>query len=135
MQANPQASRTGTKKQRTWIRYVLIALIVEKIIQHIAVTLGFYIDWRGIRSTVAVNPDVLMVLGAVVAVLFVASLWGFLTRRTWATNIVIGLAVFDMVGEFVAQGRLGIELNVSFLVATLLLILGLLYRRDEMRMA
>ncbi len=135
MQASPQASRTATKTQRTWIRYAVIALIVEKIIQHITVTLGFYFDWGGQRATVAVNPDVLMVLGAIVAVLFVASLWGFFNRRRWATNLVIGLTVFDMVGEFVAQGRLGIALNVSFIVAALLLILALMYRRDEMQTA
>ncbi len=52
-----------------WIRYLLIALTVEKIIQHIFVTLAFYFNWGGIDSSVAVNPDVLMILGAAVAAL------------------------------------------------------------------
>ena len=42
----------------------------------------------------------------------------------------MALALFDMIGEFVAQGTIGIQLNVSFLVATVLLVLCLLDRRS-----
>lgn len=116
--------------QSNRVYYVLIILIVEKIIQHIFVTLAFYFNWSDIASTVAVSPTSLMVLGAVVAVLFVVSLWGMISKRPWAINLLVFLALFDIVGEFVAQGRIAITLNVSFLVATLLLILSLAYRRQ-----
>jgi hypothetical protein len=108
----------------------LIALVFEKIVQHIVVTLAFYFNWAGIASTVVVNPSLLMILGAVVAVLFALSLWGLLMQRTWAINLVTALALFDILGEFVAQGTLMITMTVSFLVATILLVLALWYRRQ-----
>jgi hypothetical protein len=75
-----------------------------------------------------------MVLGTLVAILFTISLWGLLQKRGWSINLLIGLALFDLVGEFVAQGRIAITMTVSFLAAALLLILCLVYRR-EIRMA
>jgi hypothetical protein len=118
------------KRKSGWIRYILLALIAEKIIQHIFVTMAFYLNWGGIDSTVAVNPDVLMILGAGVATLFILSLWGMITRKKWAINLIIALALIDIIGEFIAQGKIGIDMNVSFLVATALLILALIYRRE-----
>jgi hypothetical protein len=114
-----------------WVKYLLIALVFEKIIQHIVVTLAFYFNWADIGSTVAVNPGILMILGPVIAVLFILSLWGIMTQQNWASNLVIALALFDMIGEFIAQGRIDIVITVSFLVATILLILALLYRRQD----
>ncbi len=112
-----------------WIYYGLILLTIEKIVQHIVVTLAFYFNWKDIASTVVVSPTLLMILGAMVAVLFIFSLWGLLKRKSWTVNLLIALALFDMVGEFVAQGRIAITMTVSFLAATLLLILCLAYRR------
>lgn len=126
----PHATKT---MRSTWIYYVLILLIIEKIIQHIFVTLAFYFNWSDIAATVAVSPTLLMVLGAIIAVLFIVSLWGMVTKRPQTINLLIFLALFDMVGEFVAQGRIAITLNVSFLVATLLLIMSLVYRRQTKR--
>jgi len=117
-------------KNSAWLRIVLIILVAEKVIQHVAVTAALYFNWYGIRSTVAVPPDALLVLGAIVAVLFGLALWGLIQRRRWAVNLVMALALFDMIGEFVAQGTIGIQLNVSFLVATVLLVLCLLDRRS-----
>lgn len=113
-----------------WVYYGLMLLTVEKIVQHIVVTLAFYFNWTDIASTVVVSPIVLMVLGALVAILFIISLWGLLQKRGWSINLLIGLALFDLVGEFVAQGRIAITMTVSFLAATLLLILCLVYRRE-----
>ncbi len=131
MDTQPEGPEGIKKGKSGWIRYLLLALIVEKIIQHIFVTMAFYFNWGGIDASVVVNPDVLMILGAVVAALFILSLWGMITRKKWAINLIIALALFDIIGEFIAQGRIGIELNVSFLVATVLLILALIYRRKR----
>ena len=111
-----------------WIYYGLILLTIEKIVQHIVVTLAFYFNWKDIASTVVVSPTFLMIAGAVVAILFMFGLWGLLKRKIWTVNLLIALALFDMVGEFVAQGTIAINMNISFLVASLLLILSLVYR-------
>ncbi len=121
--SKPDASRGS------WLRWILVLLVIEKIIQHIVVTAAFFFDWKDIASTVAVDPTLLMILGALVALLFVVALWALLGRRSWATGLVIGLGLFDILGEFVAQGTLIITITVSFLVAIMLLILALLYRR------
>jgi len=134
MESPASANRAATRPKSTWVRHaliVLIVLIIEKIIQHIVVTLAFFFNWKNTASTVAVSPSLLMVLGAIVALLFMLSLWGMITRRKWAVNLVIGLALFDIVGEFVAQGTLYIVITVSILVATILLVVGLMYRRRE----
>jgi hypothetical protein len=117
----------------TWAKYLLIALIFEKIIQHTFVTLAFYFNWANIGATVAVSPRILMILGVPLAVLFMLSLWGILTQKKWTTTLIIMLALFDMLGEFVAQGKIAILINISFIVATLLLILSLFYRQQEMK--
>ncbi len=54
-------------------------------------------------------------------------------RKTWAIRLVIAPALFDIMGEFVAQGKPGITITVSFLAATILLILSLVYRRQTGR--
>jgi hypothetical protein len=49
--------------------------------------------------------------------------------KTWALNLIVALALFDIIGEFIAQGRIGITLNVSFIIAVTLLITTLVYRQ------
>lgn len=122
-------SQTYEASKSNWVYPLLILLLVEKIIQHIFVTLAFYFNWSDIAATVAVSPTILMILGAIVAVLFALSLWGMIKKKTWTVNLVIALALFDIIGEFVAQGRIDISMTISFLVATLLLILAFTYRR------
>ena len=111
-----------------WVYYGLILLAAEKVVQHVVVTLAFYFNWEDIASTVVISPMLLMVSGAIVAILFVISLWGLVRKQAWVINLLIALAVFDLVGEFAAQGRLDIKITVSFLVASFLLILALIYR-------
>jgi hypothetical protein len=113
-----------------WVYALLILLITEKIIQHVFVTLAFYFNWADIASTVVVSPTILMILGIPLALLFFLSLWEMIKKQIWAVDLVIGLALFDMIGEFVAQGTIGILITVSFLVATLLFILALVYRHQ-----
>jgi hypothetical protein len=114
-----------------WVTVLLLLLTLEKVIQHAFVTLAFYFNWSGIRGKVAASPQSLMLLGAVAAVLFGAGLWGLLTGKRWAVPLVMLLAAFDLLGEFVAQGRVDIVINVSFIVAAVLLVLGSVYRQRE----
>ena len=113
-----------------WVYYGLVLLTIEKIVQHIIVTLAFYYNWRDITSAVVVSPTFLMISGAMIAILFIISLCGLLNKQVWAINLLTVLAVFDLVGEFVAQGRIAITMTISFLVAAFLLILCLVYRRQ-----
>ena len=113
-----------------WVYYGLVLLTIEKIVQHIIVTLAFYYNWRDITSVVVVSPTFLMISGAMIAILFIISLCGLLNKQVWAINLLTVLAVFDLVGEFVAQGRVAITMTISFLVAAFLLILCLVYRRQ-----
>ena len=124
--------REDTKKNFGWVRIILIVLICEKIIQHSVVTSALYFNWSNIRSTVAVNSTVLMILGTIAAILFVLSLWGLIKQQKWTSGLLIALALFDILGEFVAQGKIGIMINVSFLVATVLLFTAFLYRREKL---
>jgi magnesium-transporting ATPase (P-type) len=126
-----ESMQTPGNKKPAWVKYALIILIFEKIIQHIVVTIAFYFNWKDIGSTVAVNPKSLMLIGAGLAILFMFSLWGMLARKKWAINLVILLGLSDVIGEFVAQGKIAIVITVSFVVATALLILSLLFRRQE----
>ncbi len=116
---------------RNWIWIVLVILNIEKIIQHLFVTYAFWRDIGGIRSQVAVPPDVFMIAGAGIAVLFMISLWGMFTNKWWTINLLIGLALFDIIGEFIAQGRIDIDIPISFIVAVAILILALVYRQQN----
>jgi hypothetical protein len=116
---------------RRFLDSVLLALVVEKIIQHIVVSLAFYFNWTAIASTVVVHPAVLLVLGSIVAILFCVAFWGLIRARSWAVNLVIGLALFDIVGEFVAQGTVAITMTVSFLMASVLLLLAVVFKRRQ----
>lgn len=129
-----ETARLSNRKKSNWLYYLLTLLVIEKTIQHIVVTLAFYFNWGDIASTVAISPNVLMILGAIAAILFAVSLWGMVTKQAWTIRLVIALALFDMVGEFAAQGRIDIVITVSFIVATLLLILAVSYRRQMNRL-
>lgn len=109
-----------------WLRCAMILLLAEKIVQHVFVTLAFWFNWYNIAATVVVSPTVLMVLGALAALLYALALWGALRDKKWANLLAGGLALFDIMGEFAAQGTLAIQLNISFLVAALLLVLAFL---------
>lgn len=126
-----EISQRSMKIKSNWMYYALILLTVEKTTQHIVVTLAFYFNWRDIVSTVVVDPGILMFVGAIVAVLFGTSLSGLIWKQTWAVDAILYLALFDIIGEFVAQGTLVIFITVSFLVAVVLFLLAFTYRRQS----
>jgi hypothetical protein len=114
----------------SWVYFGLVLLTVEKIVQHFVVSLAFYFNWKDIASTVVVSPAFLLIAGAMVAILFILCLWGLLKKQVWSVNLLLALAIFDLAGEFIAQGRFAITMTVSFLAAAFLLILCLVYRRQ-----
>ena len=110
-------------QKRTLIRYLLIVLSAEKIVQHTFVTLAFLYDVGGVRSTVAVDYRALMISGAVIAILFAVALPALIQKKHWSLYLVTLLAVSDIIGEFIAQGTIFVAINVSIIVAIILLFL------------
>lgn len=113
--------------------FILLGLLAEKVIQHVFVTVAFLFDIGGSRSSVALDYHFFMVVGLIVAMLYIVALWAIYSKRNYGLSLVVALAVFDILGEFIAQGRFEINLNVSFMGAVILLILVLLIRRTSAR--
>jgi hypothetical protein len=116
-----------------WIRIVLVLLASEKIIQHLAVTVALLFDLRGIRASLALDYRFFLVAGAFEALLFALGGWGVLRKQFWARWLLLVLALMDIIGEFAAQGTFVIAMNVSVLVAVLLLVVCLLDRLTRSR--
>jgi hypothetical protein len=134
--SEPALPASASLRAHPWLRLVTLLLIVEKVIQHVAVTGAFIGDFGGIRARVALDYRVLLALGVASAALFALAGWALVRGRSWANSVLIALAMGDIVGEFVAQGTLAVAITVSFLVATALLglaiiALGLDIRRGQ----
>lgn len=109
--------------KRSLTSYLLIILSLEKVVQHVFVSMSLLYDFGGVRSTVAVDFRALLVSGVVVAVLFVIAVWALVRKKRFGVYLVACLAAFDIVGEFVAQGTVFVAINVSIVVAIILLLL------------
>ena len=114
----------------SWTFWLLAALAAEKIVQHAAVTGAFVTDRFGLRSSVAVDYRWLAFTGAGIGLLYALALAGLLGRRRWSRPLLAVLALADIAGEFIAQGTLFITLNVSFLVALVILLVLALTRQQ-----
>ena len=110
-------------KKRILISYLLIVLVVEKIVQHTFVSLAFLYDIGGVRSTVAVDYRALMISGAVLATLFAVALPAMVQKKRRSLYLVAPLAVSDIIGEFIAQGTVFVAINISIIIAIILLFL------------
>ncbi len=116
------------------LRWLLVALAVEKIVQHATVTTALLTNWHDIRGTVVVDYRWLTILGALIGLLFAVSLVGLLRGRHWSLRLLTILALADIIGEFIAQGTLSITINVSFIVAlTILLLVRWIARAETIR--
>jgi hypothetical protein len=120
-------------KKRILISYLLIVLVVEKIVQHAFVSLAFLYDVGGVRSTVAVDYRALMISGAVLAILFAVTLSAVIQKKRWSLYLAAVLAASDIIGEFIAQGTVFVTINVSLIVATVLLFLCIFGLQIELR--
>jgi len=109
--------------------YILVFLSFEKFIQHMVVTYAFYVDMGEIRSTVMVDHRLLMISGFIVGILFLVNIPFLLQRKRSSFTVLFFLAIFDFIGEFIAQGTLAIDITVSFLVASLILLILIIGRK------
>lgn len=118
-------------QKRILINYLLIVFVMEKIVQHIFVSLAFLYDIGGVRSTVAVDYRALMISGAVLAILFTIALPALIQKKRWSLYLVALLAASDIIGEFIAQGTVFVAINISLIVAIVLLFLCILGLRIQ----
>ena len=109
--------------------YVLIILSIEKVIQHLVVTYAFFIDLGGIRDTVVVDDRILMISGFIIGILFLINIPILYQRRRFSFILLFTLALFDFIGEFIAQGTLFIDVTVSFIIASTILLILLINRK------
>ena len=122
-------------QKRILINYLLIVLVVEKIVQHTFVSLAFLYDIGSVRSTVAVDYRALMISGAVLAILFAIALPALIQKKRWSLYLVALLAASDIIGEFIAQGTIFVTINISLIVAIILLFLCILGLRIKLYLA
>lgn len=93
------------------------------------VTYAFYVDLRSIRDTVVVNHNALMISGFVVGLLFLFNIPFLYQEKRLAFSLLFCLALFDFIGEFIAQGTLVIKIYISFIVAAIILLILILKRK------
>lgn len=110
---------------------LLLALAIEKVVQHALVTWAFMADRFGLREDVGVDYRWLAAGGAGAGLVFAMGAWGLARRRRGSLGLLQAVAVFDIVGEFVAQGTFAIEVTVSFLVALVILGLAVVLDRQD----
>jgi hypothetical protein len=109
---------------------LLMILSLEKFVQHMYVTYAFMVDLGGIRQSVSLDHRIFMISGFLIGILFLVSFILMTRRNQLSLNLLLWLALFDFVGEFVAQGTLFIAITVSFLVASLIIIVLLVTRKS-----
>ena len=117
------------KIKENFLLYILVFLSLEKFIQHVVVTYAFYVDLGEIRNTVMVDHRFLMISGFIVGILFLINIPFLLQRKRSSFSILFFLALFDFIGEFIAQGTLTINITLSFLVASIILLILIIERK------
>jgi len=117
------------KTKENFLLFILALLSFEKFIQHVVVTYALYVDMGEILSTVMVDHRFLMISGFIVGILFLVNIPFLLQRKRNSFTVLFFLAIFDFIGEFIAQGTLAIDITVSFLVATIILLILVIERK------
>jgi len=119
-------------KKRSFSYFLLLILAFEKFIQHMFVTFALITDLGRLRQQVSLDFRFFLISGFLVGILFLVAFFLLLRRNPLSLSLLLYLALFDFIGEFVAQGTIFNIITVSLLVATLILIL-LRLKREELR--
>lgn len=114
---------------RCWSVPALVIPSLEKFVQHMVVTYALVANVAGIRDTLAVDAGFLAVSGLVVGLLFAVAGVALAQGRRWAAGGLLALALFDVVGEFVAQGTFEVRITLSLVAAAAIVLLLALGRR------
>lgn len=113
-------------KNRKVIYIGILLLTVEKMLQHLLTAIFFAVNILGIgRPEIGprfhLSDTTMVVLNLIVFILFGLSFWGRLQGKRWHRSLLVGLAVFDILAEFIFHGFFYI--TISVIVAIVLLIL------------
>jgi hypothetical protein len=111
------------KNNRSLSQIFLLILAFEKFVQHMYVTYGFIVNLGGIRLAVSLDYRIFLISGFLVGLLFLLAFILLFRGNRLSLTLLFYLALFDFLGEFVAQGKVFITITVSFLVAALILIM------------
>ena len=112
-------------KNRRFFHFGILLLAFEKTLQHLLTAVFFVVDIPGIGRpdigpTFRFSDGTMVVLNLIVFILFALGVWGRLRELQWHRPLLAGLALFDIVAEFVFHGFFFI--TVSVIVAFALLI-------------
>jgi hypothetical protein len=113
-------------KKRIVIQLGILLLTIEKMFQHLLTVVFFVVDIPGIGRpdigpTFQFSNATMAVLNVIVFILFGLGFWGRLQGKEWHRSLIIGLAIFDILAEFVFHGFFFI--TVSVIVSVILLVL------------
>ena len=104
----------------------ILLLTIEKMLQHLFTAVFFAVDIPGIGRpdigpTFQLSDATLVVLNLLVFILFGLGFWSRLQGKGWHRPLLVSLALFDILAEFVFHGFFYI--TVSVIVAVILLVL------------
>ena len=113
-------------KKHKVIHISILVLTFEKMLQHLLTAVFFVVDIPGIGRpdigpTFQFSDATMAVLNLIVFVLFGASFWGRLQGKGWHKPLLVSLAIFDILAEFVFHGFFFI--TISVIVSAVLLVL------------
>lgn len=114
-------------KKLSIIHIGILALTFEKMLQHLLTAVFFAFDIPGIGrpdigSTFQLSDATMAFLNAIVFILFGLCFWGRVRGELWYRPLLVGLALFDILAEFVFHGFFYITVSVIVSVALLALL-------------
>ena len=113
-------------KNNKIIHIGILVLTVEKMLQHLLTAVFFAVAIPGIGRpeigpTFDLSDTTMVVLNLIVFILFGVGFWGRLQGQRWHRSLLIGLALFVILAEFVFHGFFYI--TISVIVSAILLVL------------
>lgn len=112
---------------RRVIQIGILLLTFEKMLQHLLTAVFFVVDVPAIGRpdigpTFQLSDVSMAALNLIVLILFGISLWGRLRGSQWHKPLLAGLALFDILAEFIFHGFFFITVSVIVALALLVLI-------------
>jgi hypothetical protein len=84
------------------MRLLLLLLVIEKVIQHLVVTVALYLN--GIRARLALDYQILLLAGAMEAAPFAVGAWSLLATKRWTAWLLLTLPTATA-GGFLGRTR------------------------------
>ncbi len=113
---------------------LMILLTIEKLFQHLLTAVFFVVSIPGIGTpdigtVFAIDTTTMALLNILVFILFVAGLYAFLLKKAWGIFLIAGMALADIVLEFLFHG-FG-HFTVSVIVSSLIILVFLVLWKNH----